>query len=286
MKGLLFTLPALALIVLIVFIPIVFTFYLGLFHVDLKTQSAPVFVGLKNYIKLFTDQRVYQALSNTTFFTAASVSIELILGLSFALLLNKRFRFRGLVRTSSLIPWALPTVVTALLWKWIFNDQYGIINELLFRIGLLRDYKAWLGQTNTAMFSVIAADVWKTTPFITIILLAGLQMIPAELYEQSKVDGAGSLKQFCYITLPLLVPSILVALLFRTLDAFRIFDLVYIMTGGGPGNSTETLSSYTYKTLFSFLDFGYGATLSCFTFSCILIISVVYLVFLKRGYEY
>jgi multiple sugar transport system permease protein len=262
------------------------TIFLSMFSLNLKSQSPPVWAGLRNYLILLKDPRALLSLYHTSFFTLVSVGLELVLGVALALILHKRFKGRGVLRAATLIPWAIPTVVAALLWKWIFNDQYGIINELLLRTGLISGYKSWLGETGTAMFSLIITDVWKTTPFMALLLLAGLQMIPRELYEAARVDGASALGQFYYITLPLLIPSILVALLFRSIDAFRIFDMVYVMTGGGPGNSTETLSLYTYKTLFSFLDFGYGAALSAFTFFCVASISAVYVMFLRRRHVY
>jgi multiple sugar transport system permease protein len=211
------------------------------------------------------------------YFTTVSVSLELLLGLSIALLLNRPFRFRGFVRAVVLIPWAIPTVVSAKMWEWIYNTDFGILNYI---IGSKIN---WLGSPFLAMNAAVFMDVWKTTPFVAILLMAGLQIIPRELYQAAKVDGAGSWALFKKITLPLLKPVILVVLIFRTLDAFRIFDAIYVLTGGGPANATETLSIYAYKVLFQTLQFGYGSTLSVIVFMCIGSISIFYIKILSKG---
>jgi multiple sugar transport system permease protein len=183
-----------------------------------------------------------------------------------ALVLNQSFRGRGIVRTIAIIPWALPTAIMGLAWTWIFNDQFGVVNDLLQRLGLIQTGISWLGEPTLAMMALIIADVWKTTPFISIILLAGLQSIPQDLYEAHSMDGANPWQSFCQITLPLLMPQILIALLFRFAQAFGIFDLVQVMTGGGPAGATETVSIYIYSTVMRYLDFGYGAALVVVTF--------------------
>jgi multiple sugar transport system permease protein len=268
----LFCLPALFLIFGVAFYPILNTLWLSFYSFNLKFNQKS-FIGLKNYLLVFSDQRAWCALSQTIIFTSVSVLAEFILGLLLAMLLHQAIKPKGFLRASSLLPWATPTVVSGLLWRWIFNDQYGILNM----------FGDLLSKPTGAMIAIIIADVWKTTPFVAILLLAGLQLIPIELYEASKIDGATKLKQFIYITLPLLKPIIIVTLLFRTLDAFRIFDLIYVMTGGGPGNSTETISIYTYKTLFSYLAFGKGSCMAVIMFLCVALISVVYLYFLRRA---
>ena len=211
-----------------------------------------------------------------TYFTGVSVALELLLGLSIALLLNRTFRFKGLVTAMVLIPWAIPTVVSARMWEWMYNTDFGILNHLL---GVKIN---WLGSPFWAMNAAVLMDVWKTTPFAAILLLAGLNVIPRELYQAARIDGAGSWSIFRRITLPLLMPVVLVVLLFRTMDAFRVFDAVYVLTGGGPANSTETLSIYAYKVLFQTLQFGYGSTLSIVVFLCVGAISILYIRFLRR----
>nr|WP_231967808.1 sugar ABC transporter permease [Thermanaeromonas toyohensis] len=228
-------------------------------------------------MSLLRDSRFLSATTNTFTFTLVSVALELILGLSLALLMHKSYRGRGLVRAAALVPWAIPTVISAMMWKFLYNDQLGAINDILLRLKIIPAYQAWLGSEKTALAAAIIADVWKTTPFMALLLLAGLQVIPEELYEAATVDGASRLKQFTRITLPLLKPAILVALIFRTLDAFRVFDLIYVLTGGGPGNSTETLTIYAYKTLFRNLDFGLGSALSVVIFFMVFGISLIYI---------
>jgi multiple sugar transport system permease protein len=203
---------------------------------------------------------------NSAVFTTASVILELILGMGIALVLNQSFRGRGPVRTIAILPWALPTALIALAWAWIFNDQYGVVNDILLRFGLIRTGINWLGEPTLAMLAVILADVWKTTPFISILLLAGLQSIPSDLYEAQAIDGATPWQSFRLITLPLLMPQIVIALLFRFAQAFGIFDLIAVMTGGGPGGATEMVSLYIYATVMRYLDFGYGAALVVVTF--------------------
>ncbi|WP_347548984.1 ABC transporter permease subunit [Pseudalkalibacillus hwajinpoensis] len=237
----------------------------------------PNFIGFDHYQDNLTDQRMWKSLWNTSVFTFISVLAELILGLAIALLINKAFIGRGLIRASILIPWAVPTAVAALMWKFLYDGQNGIVAKLFEDVGLI-DSMAMLLTTDTgAMFSVIFADVWKTTPYMALLLLAGLQTIPSSLYEAASIDGANKWKQFVTITLPLLKTSILVALLFRTLDAFRVFDLIYVLTGGGPANSTETISILAYTVMFSQTNFGEGSALSVIVFICVAIISGIFI---------
>ncbi|WP_183185059.1 ABC transporter permease subunit [Anoxybacteroides voinovskiense] len=237
----------------------------------------PNFVGLKHYKDSLSDARLWKALWNTTFFTIVSVAVELVLGLGIALLINKAFFGRGLVRATILIPWAIPTAVSALMWKFLYDGQNGIVAKYFEDIGLVHRMGDLLTTEMGAMFSVIFADVWKTTPYMALLLLAGLQTIPSSLYEAASIDGATKWQQFTKITLPLLKSSILVALLFRTLDAFRVFDLIYVLTGGGPANSTETISILAYKVMFSQTNFGGGSALAVIVFLCVAIISIIYI---------
>ncbi len=185
-----------------------------------------------------------------------------------------------------LIPWVIPTVVSAKMWEWIYNGDFGVLNFLLQWTGIIDNPVNWLGDPHWAMASIIAADIWKTTPFAALLLFAGLQTIPDELYESAKIDGAGAVKQFWFITLPLLLPIILITTIFRMMDALRIFDLVYILTGGGPANLTETLSVYAYKLLFQTLQFGYGSTISIASFFLILLFSSFYIWLLHKRFNY
>lgn len=281
--GYLLVAPALLCIIAIALYPVLNTFKLSLYYMKLQLIGLTHFIGFQNYISLFNDPRFRSASINTVIFTIVSVPLELVIGMIMTLLMNKKFKGTGLVRAAILIPWAIPTIVSALMWKFIYNDQFGLLNDILVRMGVINSYKAWLGSPSLAMGSAIFADVWKTAPFMAILLLAGLQNISYEFYEAAKVDGAGSIRRFFSITLPLLKPTILVALIFRTLDAFRVFDLIFVMTGGGPGNSTETLTIYAYKTLFRNLDFGIGSAIAVVIFIFVFIFAVIYIRLLDKS---
>ncbi len=274
-KGNRFVMPTVVLLSLITVYPVISVLYLSLRRRMLIFDISQ-FVGLDNYLFLMKDSRFWNAFWNTTYFTGVSVTLELLLGLSIALLLNRTFRFKGVVTAMVLVPWAVPTVVSARMWEWMYNTDFGILNYLA---GVKIN---WLGSPFWAMNAAVLMDIWKTTPFVVILLLAGLNIIPRELYQAARIDGAGGWSIFRRITLPLLMPVILVVLLFRTMDAFRVFDAVYVLTGGGPANSTETLSIYAYKVLFQTLQFGYGSTLSIVVFLCVSAISVLYVRFLQE----
>jgi multiple sugar transport system permease protein len=250
---------------------------LGVMQGISATIIEPNYVGFAYYKKFLMDSRMWAALYNTLFFTVVSVAAELVLGLWIAMLINKQFKGRGLVRAAVLVPWAIPTVISALMWKFMYDGQNGIVAFFFEKIGLVSDMGSLLTTKAGAMFSVIFADVWKTTPFMALLLFAGLQTIPQSLYEAAEVDGASKFQQFFRITLPMLKSSILVALLFRTLDAFRVFDLIYALTGGGPANSTETISIYAYKTMFAQMSFGEGSALAVVVFLCVALISIGYI---------
>ncbi len=261
-----FLLPALLLLLFVFAYPIARALWLSLFTQNLGTKLQPVFSGLDNYIRMAGDGRFWQSFWTTTVFTVVTVLLELLLGLSIALLLNQRFFGRGVVRTIAILPWALPTALIGLAWAWIFNDQFGVVNDILLRLGLIQTGINWLGEPTLAIIAVIFADVWKTTPFISILLLAGLQSISPDLYEAHAIDGATPWQSFYQITLPLLIAQILIAMLFRFAQAFGVFDLIAVMTGGGPGGATEVVSLYIYSTVMRYLDFGYGAALVVVTF--------------------
>jgi multiple sugar transport system permease protein len=255
-------LPALGLLAVIVALPVLRVVQLSLTRVELDGGMRTEWAGLDLYARLWQDGRWWRALANTLVFTGASVLLETVLGVAFALVLHRRFRGRGLVRSFVVLPWALPTAVMALAWAWIFNDSFGVANDVLRRAGLLAQPVAWLGAPATAMAALVVADVWKTTPFVALIVLAGLQGIPESVLEAAKVDGLGSAQRFRHVVLPLLAPSLLVAVLFRAVQAYGAFDLVYVMTGGGPGGSTETVSLYAFQSYFRYLDFGYGSAVA------------------------
>jgi multiple sugar transport system permease protein len=281
--GWLMVAPALLLLLLVYAYPILRSFWLSLFTKNLGTQLEPIFSGLNNYGRMMGDGRFWQSLWNTIIFTSASVALELVLGMVIALILHQAFQGRGLVRTAALLPWALPTALIGLAWAWIFNDQFGVWNDILERLSIIDTGINWLGNPVTAMMAVIAADVWKTTPFISILLLAGLQSIGEDLYEAHSMDGATPWQSFTKITLPLLMPQILIVLLFRFAGAFGVFDLIQVMTGGGPGGATEVVSLYIYATVMRYLDFGYGAALVVVTFLLLVTVVLIGSFFLSKS---
>ncbi|MCS7463152.1 sugar ABC transporter permease [Paenibacillus doosanensis] len=275
--GCVFVAPAIILILLVAVYPLVQTVKLSFYEYSLLAVQDQKFIGLKNYDTLVHDTRFWNSLLNTCLFSLASVFCELVLGLILALIMNLPFRYIGVVRAAALVPWAIPSVVSATMWLWLYNDQWGFINIFLEKIGVISQFHAWLSNTDSALGAVIISDVWKTTPFMALLILAGLQMIPKDMYESASVDGASRFRQFMAVTLPMIKPTILVAVLFRTLDSFRVFDLIYVMTMGGPGNATEVTSLYAYKTLFKNLDFGYGSTIAVSILIVIALISSVYI---------
>ena len=234
------------------------------------------FIGLKAYGNLIKDTRFWKALGHTLIFTVISVGIELVLGMLLALIMNKAMKGIGLVRTVALIPWAIPTAVSAMIWSYLYDGSYGIVSFLFNKLGIINSQSAMLLTSHGAMSAAIIADVWKTTPYMALLLLAGLQVIDRGLYESSAIDGAGPVVTFFKITLPLVKPSLLVALLFRTLDAFRVYDLIAILTGGGPGNGTESLSIYAYKLMFDQSNYGYSSVVVMGMFVVVSIIAFLY----------
>jgi multiple sugar transport system permease protein len=261
-KKALWFIPSGLLIGAVLIYPALRTFALSFYRMDLATSFHPQFAGLNNFARLALDSRFQSTLWTTVLFTATSVSIEFAAGLVLALSADVWVGGRSAVRTILLIPWTLPTAVIAVLWGWIFNDQYGIVNSLLMRAGISASPISWLGDSTAAFWALVVADAWKTTPFVFLILLAGLQAIPGELYEAMEIDGGGAWQKFRLITWPFLARFVFVALIFRVIQAFSVFDLVYVMTGGGPGGTTETVSVYAYHTMMRYLDFGYAATLA------------------------
>ncbi len=269
-----FVLPLVMVILIFILLPVAGTFITSLYRDVSFLQKK--FIGLENYANLFQDIRFWQSFRFTLLFTFVSVCLEIVLGLVFALLLNEVLPFRGILRACVLIPWAIPAAIAGRTWELIYNYNYGLANFLAKSIGIATQPVNWLGSDVSAFFSLVLSDVWKTTPFAAIILLAGLSAIPQELYRQAKVDGANFIQRFFRITLPLLKPVLLVTLLFRTIDALRIFDLIYVLTKGGPGGATTSLSLYGYK-YFLASDFGYGSAVSVVLFVIAFALSLLYL---------
>ena len=269
--------PALLVLALLAVLPLLWTVWESLHQHDLRMpwQGRP-FVGLAQYAELARDARFGAALLHTTFFTAITVALELTLGLLLALVMHRVVRGRGAVRAAALLPWAMPTVVVALLWRFVFESRTGAANAILTSIGVIDSPIAWLAHPVAAWVPLILADVWKTTPFVALLLLAGLQSIDPLLYEAAAVDGAGAWARFRHITLPMLRHAILVAVIFRTLDAFRVFDLVYVLTSGGPGTATEPVALYTFTALLQHLRFGYGSAMSVVILVIAMLLAIMY----------
>ncbi len=274
--------PAVGTILLIALFPLGWTLWESLHLHDLRMPwLGRPFIGLDNYVEALGDVRFREAMAHTLLFTVASVSLELVLGTVLALAMNRAFRGRGLMRAAILVPWAIPTVVAALIWRFMFDGDSGIVNAVLARLGA--GVPGWFVDQTAAWVPVVLADVWKETPFVALLLLAGLQGIDPALYEAARIDGASVWRQFRHVTLPLLRPALLVALIFRTRDAFRVFDLVYVLTGGGPGTATEPIALYTFTSLLQNLRFGYGSALSVIVFLVAFVLALGYIRMVGAG---
>ncbi|MBO0662090.1 sugar ABC transporter permease [Jiella sp. MQZ9-1] len=283
-----FLAPMLLVLALVAGWPLLKTIWFSLTDASLSDLAGAKFVGLRNYYEyvdygdgtgeyfgLLFDPAWWNAVWNTVSYTAISVSIETGLGLVFALVLNAEFKGRAMVRAAVLIPWAIPTIVSAKMWAWMMNDQFGILNDMLMHVGLISSPVAWTANPETAMWAVIIVDVWKTTPFMALLILAGLQMVPGDVYEAAKIDGIHPVKVFFKVTLPLIRPAILVAVIFRALDALRVFDLIYVLT---PNNTqTKSMSVFAQENLFQFDKFAYGSAASTLLFLVIAFITLFYI---------
>jgi trehalose/maltose transport system permease protein len=278
-----FMAPMLLVLAVVAGWPLLRTFWFGFTDASLSDLDATEFIGLINYYYLLQDPDWWNAVWNTFVFATVSVTLETILGLGIALALHAHFRGRGVLRAAVLIPWAIPTVVSAQMWSWMFNDVFGVINHALVALHMIEQPIAWTASPDTALIAVIIVDVWKTTPFMALLLLAGLQMLPQECYESARVDGVHPVKVFLKVTLPLLKPALMVAVIFRMLDALRIFDLIYVMTGNN--RETMSMSVYARQQLVDFQDVGYGSAAATLLFLIIALFTVVYLTLGRFGRE-
>jgi ABC-type sugar transport system permease subunit len=281
----LFISPTLLIVGLVFVWPVLYSFWLSLNRYNLSASPTPEFAWFHNYQLIFTNPLyrtdVLQTTWRTVIFTVISVPLELVLGLAFALLLNEEFPGRTFFRSVLIVPYAMLTISNGLVWSYILDPTYGVLNILLQRWGLIQNYQNWLGTSNGAMGWVIVADVWKTTPFMTIILLAALQTFPTNMYRAAEVDGAGVFKRFWHVTLPMLRPAILVALVLRTLGAFRVYDIIYVLTGGGPADATNVISYYIYEQAFIDFHIGYASAVAYLTTLVMVAIILVYLWLLR-----
>jgi trehalose/maltose transport system permease protein len=272
--------PALAVVGFVAIYPLALTVWQSFTNEQFLRGLQPIeWIGLENYRNLVEDTIFRDSVVTTVKFTVITVFFEFVLGMIIALVVNSGFKGRGVMRAVMLVPWAIPTVISAQMWKWMYDDVFGVINDAGVRLHLLNDNVAWISQSETALGAVAAVDIWKTTPFVALLLLAGLQVIPNELYEASEVDGASKWQQFWRITFPLLRPAILVTLIFRTLDALRVFDVFYVFFGNRL--DTQTMAIYDQNTIVSTGDVGYGAAVSVAIFLIIAIFVVIYVTFVK-----
>jgi ABC-type sugar transport system permease subunit len=283
--GLLLVLPALLLILAIALQPIISTLYFSLFELQRGVGAHGLFVGLGNYADLLSDPVFWETIGRTLYFTVVSVGVELVLGLALAELIHSHPPGWKFLRASLIIPWAVPTIVNGTMWRWIYNADYGALNGLLVQLGIIQKYIPWLTMPNVAMNLVIVADVWHSVPFIALILQAALATLPVDLDEAAKVDGATGIQRFLLVRLPLLRAAILVALIIRTVEAFRAFDIIYVITNGGPAFGTVTISFLTYLETFSYGHVGRGAALSFLISIFTLITAFIYIRFLYRPEE-
>jgi trehalose/maltose transport system permease protein len=272
--------PALLVVGFVALYPLGVTIYQSFTNEQFLAGITPTeWVGLQNYKDLIHDSVFRNSVWVTVKFTVITVVFEFVLGLIIALVVNSGFKGRGVMRAVMLVPWAIPTVISAQMWKWMYDDIYGVINDLAVRTHIVSHNVAWISQPSTALGAVAAVDIWKTTPFVALLLLAGLQVIPKELYEAAEVDGATMWQQFKRVTLPLLAPAIVVTLIFRTLDALRVFDVFYVFFGSRL--DTQTMAIYDQNTIVGTGDVGYGAAISVGIFLIISVFVVIYVTFIK-----
>lgn len=278
----LLNLPALVVVLTLIAYPIAYSFWLSLQKYNLKRPDLRRFIWFANYRALLTDTTFLNSVKVSCIFSLASVALIVVLSVSLALLLNERFVGRGALRSLVLLPWAIPGVVNGLMWSWIFNSRVGALNGLLFSLGLIDQYRVWLIDTRMALMLAIFANVWNVLPFSVIILLAGLSTVPAELYDAARVDRAGVLERFRQVTLPWLMHPLLIVLILQTMNAFRTFDVIYILTGGGPGEATNVIALQTVRTVLDFTDFGLGNAYAYVITLITFVISLFYVAILYR----
>ncbi len=272
----LLSLPSVLIVLGVLILPILYSLFLSFHNLVLSSRTYEP-VGLQNYISMFHDSSFISSIKMTLLFTALSVAAEMVVGIAVALVLNQEFWGRGFVRGLMILPWAMPGVVNAIMWQWIFNSNYGALNGLLTKMGVIDRYQVWLAKPTSAFICVLAANIWKETPYVVLLAIAALANISKDLYEAAAIDGASSWKSFWKITLPLIRPVVLILLITKTIWALQTFDLVYIMTKGGPMGVTEFIAFYIQKTSFKFLKFGYGSAMSYTVFMICFVLTMIYI---------
>jgi multiple sugar transport system permease protein len=266
--------PIFAIILIVLVFPIFYSLILRFSDVNIRERSLDP-VGFANYAKLFSDKIFMNALGRTFWFTGVSVALEMVIGVGMALVLHEKFKGRNFLRGIIILPWALPSVVNAIMWKWIYHPNYGALNALLSQLGIIDKYQVWINDW--AMECIIFANVWKETPYVVLLTIAALATVDKSIYEAAKVDGAGAVRSLFSITLPVIKPVLISLIIIKTIWAIQTFDLVYIMTNGGPAGSTELVALTIYKTMFKFNDFGYAAAMSYALMFIMFILTYLYI---------
>lgn len=268
--------PALALIALLIFYPLGLSLYTSFQHKVLIDPMGDRFVGVDNYAAVLADPTFWTVMRQTLFWVSGSLVLQFVLGMALALLLNEQFAGRGIYRSLILAPWAISGVIIAIMWKWMYNPQVGVFNEILVSLGIVSEHVAFLANPDTALASVIFTNVWRGTPFFAVMLLAALQAVPASLYEAAAIDGANAWNRFLHVTLPSILPMVFAALVLRTIWIFNEVDLILVMTDGGPVQVTETLATFIYKKASRDLDFGMGSALAMVMFLILMVTTIIY----------
>ena len=281
----LFSAPAVLIIAATILVPFGIAVFLSLHNWNLKRPGRERFIGLENYADWLSDSDFWEPLRTTVTFAIMAVLLIVVVSLLISLLLNEKFPGRGLLRALLLIPWAIPSVVNALLWKWLLDPNYGLINAVLLETGLISSYQTWLGAMPSVMIWTVIAYSWIHIPLATLLLLSGLQTIPGDIYESAIVDGAGVLQRFAFITLPLLRPMLSIVIIFETIFALKVFDIIYVLTAGGPANATNVLGWQIYTETFKKLDFGAGSSIAMLLGAITLGLAILFYAFLDKGVE-
>ena len=285
MMALLFSAPAVLIIAVTILVPFGMAVFLSLHNWNLKRPGRERFIGLENYIDWLTDSDFWEPLRTTVTFAIMAVVLILVVSLFISLLLNEKFPGRGVVRALLLVPWAIPSVVNALLWKWLLDPNYGVINAVLLETGLISVYQAWLSEMPSVMIWLVIAYSWIHIPLATLLLLSGLQTIPGDIYESAIVDGAGVWQRFLFITLPLLRPMLSIVIIFEMIFAFKVFDIIFVLTAGGPADATNVLGWQIYTETFRKLDFGAGSSIAMLLGVITLGLAILFYAFLDKGVE-
>jgi ABC-type sugar transport system permease subunit len=280
----LLVLPALLIVAFLFIYPLTYSFIISFFRSDIRKPGL-VFLGFKNYVEIFKDPELLISFWRTIIFTVTSVALEMVIGIAIAVAFNEKFRGRGIARSIILIPWAIPPVVNGIIWNWLVHPKIGVVNYILTSLHVISRYKAWLADPKWALNIIIIADAWKWTPLVVLLILAGLQAIPEVLYDAAKVDGAGKVRTFFNVTLPLLRWPILITLILRTVEAIRVFDIIFIMTRGGPANRTKLTTFYVWEVAFKHHRMGFGSALAYLVTVLIIMFVILYFRTIKREIE-